>query len=593
MADVTRDSYQDSKNYEELIFQRRKDVLDAELNEAQRIARARAVRIGLAGGYLQGGAVDDGCLVVADGATANQLTVKAGTMMARGHIVQLSADETITGLTTPGVDRIDDVWLRLTQLEVNSSTDSNIRVLALGETALRYQLRHEFVVDEGAAAPPASTSNPPWLGGTWCLRIARVYRAAASATIAASRVVDMRMPSEAVRTAQDRNLTILAKGIGWTSGNVLSIAELEVYVPGETGRFSMTNVSVTCGSSKDAVGWLATAPGNSLRRNLNGQVIAYATTATHIADKIDTVTAIDALTSIDSVPGHILVLGVRIGDQFVWRNGHVLNYGDYVHHLGAPGSMRSRSESVYSPLLVGRDPSTGAARSIVDHNGYRTGQVSEWVEDWRTSGTTEPAGWAFQASTSGTRAYSDPISGFPYRHVLISTGTTAGSSPLLATNYITYIDADRTAVLEWDLRTGADVDTGSSMDLTTGWIFSNGGSNNHGVFFRFNPDVNANVLAEIAGSSTSQTSSGVAVAINTTYRLRIEICGDNAHAGSNFLARFFINGALVHSATFSSPVADAVRLAHQIDNNGGVTNYQVRVGPMRGNWNWRLTPDEL
>lgn len=588
MADTTRDSYQHDKNYVEVVIQRGKIVLDAELNEMQRIAQAR---LHLAMRAILGDSVyseDDGGRVTSDGATANQLTVKAGVVVVDGHVVNIDADILVTGLSTPGSARSDDVYIQLDSVEIDSVEDESIAAQAIGETSLRRQLQVSIVVDQGAASPPSSTSDGvTYLGGRKYALLARVYRAAATAIIDPAWCVDQRAGNLQKLLLQDRNLTFSGTNITW-DGTTLSIGTLTVALPDSTAVYNLTALSVTL-TSGQAAGWIGSSPANTLRRRFNSVDIDNGATADSNTDVLTTVASLQSL-SAGARGNGILVLAVCVGSTLILRDGTCLLPGDTALYWGRSNGLRSPATTNYAPLLIGRDPYTSAPRSTVDHLGYRLGQVQEWDESWRTTGTTDPAGWAFAGA--GARSYNDPTADLPYRNVNINSGT-ATNAGILTSVPIGYVGADQTFVAEWEVRTGSVGSGATAIQHKFIVKFSHAAAWDYYVGLSALPST-ANWTAEVITGSTSQTSTGVAVAANTTYRMRIEIIGDNNQSGSGFLIRWFINGTLVHSLTTSALSADVIRLEASVTNPAaGPASYAVDLSPIKCRWNNRLTPDTL
>ncbi len=273
---------------------------------------------------------------------------------------------------------------------------------------------------------------------------------------------------------------------------------------------------------------------------------------------------------------------------YAWAS--YLNDGD----LRGKHTIRQTDESTYTPLVAGLDPGTGNRRATIDHNGFRMGQVTDYRQDWNTSGTTEPPGWTF-AGTNGTRAYNDPSSNMPYRHVQLDVPATNNSSASLTSQYIVYMDLTRTFVVEWDARTHSAIDSGVAMQYTALVIRDNGGAADRYIGFRCNTDGNTDievVLVDSGGPSTV-VDTNVAWAINTTYRFRIELVGDTNHAGSNCLIRCFINGNLVYSATTADFNTDKFKLQHSLTNGNPGSAYRLFLGPIRASFNHRSAPDNL
>jgi hypothetical protein len=273
---------------------------------------------------------------------------------------------------------------------------------------------------------------------------------------------------------------------------------------------------------------------------------------------------------------------------FNWLHFRTFEWCQYVNDgdLRGKHTIRAVDETTYAPLLAGLDPSTGAIVSTIDHNGYRLGQITEWDEHWRTTGTTEPPAWTWTPTGGATRAYNDPTAQMPYRHVAIGTGA-AETNGLLTSEYLGYLDDDKVVVFEQDIRTGGAIDSGVSMILN--WrIAINGVINSVGIQGKPDDHANWRTLGETAQDL------GVAIATTTTYRFRIEIAGANRHDSTDYRVRWFINGALRRSTTIAF-TGDKFKASLYLENPlaGPGGGYSMTAGPLRVRFNHRASPDNL
>lgn len=177
MADIIKDSYNESNRFSKVIFQRAKDVIDFELNEAQDDLRIDKYRSAFAIGGQ--GSPDVGLFVEASGA-ANQVTIKAGHFDFQGAHLLFPSDTVFSALTTnPGPSsRVDRIYASLTEVEVADPEQMS----ELGETTRRRQLVVTFGVAEGTAIPTDSAEDF-WAGGTKYVELSAITRAAGVATI--------------------------------------------------------------------------------------------------------------------------------------------------------------------------------------------------------------------------------------------------------------------------------------------------------------------------------------------------------------------------------------------------------------------------
>jgi len=187
MADVTQNTFDESKKYDKVTFQRGRNVLDSELNELQDNARVMLYRQMQALFGSTELSVKSAVSFAVTGGT-NQITVAAGVGSAYGYIISQTGSVNVSGLTTPGGARTDCVWLSISESEIDSVADTTIATAALGETTRRAKLVIGWGVTENSLTTPASTGEP-WAGGTVYIRVALLSRTA-SATVSDSMIYD-------------------------------------------------------------------------------------------------------------------------------------------------------------------------------------------------------------------------------------------------------------------------------------------------------------------------------------------------------------------------------------------------------------------
>lgn len=286
---------------------------------------------------------------------------------------------------------------------------------------------------------------------------------------------------------------------------------------------------------------------------------------------------------------------------FNWLGLHTYNWAAFVDAFFTSGgsavgeaTLASSAEATTAPVMSFSDYKA-KSRQHIDHLGYLGGQVTNWYEQWRTTGTTEPALWTYGGTQ--TRAYSDPDANMPYRNVAMTLAASASVTVFLDSAPVAYIDNDRAYVAELDVRTGSSNWTGTNI-LQFKWMvqFSHSAAWDQYVALQLNPNNQANVTANTVGMATgnTQTASAVAVAVSTTYRLRMEIIGSNcsSQAAGTYTARFYVNGALIATHTFTiTQNTDKIRHEIGLSNGGTALAGSVQVGPIRSSWNHRLTQD--
>jgi len=195
MADISKNSFDPTKDYRKVIYQRDRPVLDFELNESQDIQRFQQewlVRHANGDFYL-----GDGFLVHpvdSPELRGNRVVVRHGSVVHMGRRVPLDADYTIgdddSPLTTPvGEDREDIVYVKYFEEEVTSVDDPDIVDPEFGqETAIRLKVRALVKVEEGGPLPC------PALGET-VFEIARLHRKSGVTAITVDQIEDTRSRS--------------------------------------------------------------------------------------------------------------------------------------------------------------------------------------------------------------------------------------------------------------------------------------------------------------------------------------------------------------------------------------------------------------
>lgn len=147
---VRQNSYSEAARHLAVVFQTGKPVQEYEINEAQfdvlnMAASAVKHSCGSGVGYYSPSLGSP---------AANQLQVFPAVYVVDGIYVDQTAPVTITGLTTPGASRTDNLYL---ELQIQEIDDPN-PISPLGVTSKRKQLSVSFKVVEGGAVP-ASTGR--------------------------------------------------------------------------------------------------------------------------------------------------------------------------------------------------------------------------------------------------------------------------------------------------------------------------------------------------------------------------------------------------------------------------------------------------
>jgi len=210
--DISRDTFPTNKpkNYSRVTIQQGKSGVDAEINEA--LDQQNFERRQLSDDLIVDGAISSGFLVVGTGAV-NQVNIMAtgsaqdGITVGRirlnnwrldlpvdftstdaGHYALTGSNYyTLTGFTTPGVDRIDLVYLEAFEEDIDSSIDSYlIDPVITTECAIRKRVKYILQIAEGTTVIPSLGA------GHYGLRLATIARHASVGTIVAGDVTDVR-----------------------------------------------------------------------------------------------------------------------------------------------------------------------------------------------------------------------------------------------------------------------------------------------------------------------------------------------------------------------------------------------------------------
>lgn len=373
--DVTRDSYDESKNYVEVVFQRNKDVLDAELNELQRNIRVTSYRGFRAALGDSGGAIGSGFAVQANG-MANQLVFKAGVYIFLGYSLELLSDFTYGGLTTPGANRTDTAWVSIQEDFIDPGVDPNIAAAPLGETTQRKRLIVTVGVTENSSGTPDDGSGGMPFRSTATVRAAKlatIYRTMAVATITQAMIVDRRVQVAQALGARDRNTFFTSTSITW-DGTDLVITGLQVRMPaqGSSSSVVISGSATVAPSDGQGIGWI----GGSYPYRRQLQVATNLTAPEAAAQSPISVGNLHTM----AVDDNVMLIGIRSGNNILLRDGTVLRPGD---RLGGWGSAPSyiNPNSSHQPMLRFFD-SDNKLRSTIDHNGFPGGEYVEMSEHW-------------------------------------------------------------------------------------------------------------------------------------------------------------------------------------------------------------------
>ncbi len=227
------------------------------------------------------------------------------------------------------------------------------------------------------------------------------------------------------------------------------------------------------------------------------------------------------------------------------------------------------------------------------------------ISQIRVTQITDPEGWQLTTNNilSGTiagmsRAYTDPAVDFNQRAVTIKAplnNFSSGVGAFTPVTYETFLGPDVAYVQEWMVKTGTITAASNVRVFALGVQFSNSGANDKFVYF-FNQNTTANWQVRVVGSTTVDNDTGVAIAANTVYRMRLEINGSNVStAGVNaFRIRGYINGTKVVDVISNTIVNDLIRPYFKAGTTAGSSGpFDFKIGRLRRAWNHLLAGDNL
>lgn len=213
----------------------------------------------------------------------------------------------------------------------------------------------------------------------------------------------------------------------------------------------------------------------------------------------------------------------------------------------------------------------------------------------------DPEGWFWTPSTatggvSCRRTYSDPTADINHRSLsLLGQGAGVETGVMATEAYEGFLNADVAYVQEFVLRTGTIAGGGNVRQFAAGIQNNNGGAGNRFIYF-YNQNATANWQLRVVGSATADNDTGVAIAANTVYRMRLEILGSNVSTAGvgNFRVRGYINGVkVVDVISTTLPAADMIRPYFLVGVTGAGGPYDYSVGRVRRVWNQLLAGDNL
>lgn len=184
MANISRDSFSESKRYDKVILQQGVPLTDYDFNESQDIQRTKLRRV--IKELFGDGALGDGFKVL-QASTPNQtVIIKAGTIYVQGYRVTLDANTTVSMPAAPtSGTRIDMVYAEVTEQEIDATIDPDIvhpKLVGVKPTA-RVKISVAFKVETSV---PVDTTTVKYY------KLAEVTRAANDNAISTAEIKDSR-----------------------------------------------------------------------------------------------------------------------------------------------------------------------------------------------------------------------------------------------------------------------------------------------------------------------------------------------------------------------------------------------------------------
>jgi microcystin-dependent protein len=194
-GDYSRFSFDETKNYLMVLKERGVPLLDDEVNLIQEMTFTYLRRLTLA--TLGDGCFDLGFKIVERVGVANSFVVTAGRAVRDGWMVNCATNTNYESqpvappsLVTPGVTRIDNVYLDIYYDEINGTEDANSIDPTLGvQVGCRLKLNWRVLVAEGTSVPADGLDANDVFH--WRYKIATLNRTSSS-MITAAMIVDNR-----------------------------------------------------------------------------------------------------------------------------------------------------------------------------------------------------------------------------------------------------------------------------------------------------------------------------------------------------------------------------------------------------------------
>lgn len=241
-------------------------------------------------------------------------------------------------------------------------------------------------------------------------------------------------------------------------------------------------------------------------------------------------------------------------------------------------------------------------RFLVDHLGFPAGKFVHWQEDWAAAYTSFHSGpglsqpfigrWLGSIDAAGPSQVivnygSNELRSPAYR---IEMGTSGAEIRVFTRTIPVKADADTAMVMQWDecvhagtLNTFEQVGGLVPMSYCTGGVGSafSATAPNGCAFLRRTGDTNWFVYTK-NGGSPAFFDTGVAVAVGTPIRFRIETVGANVGDDSTARAIFYVNGVFKTSVAVGT-IADPAPMFETSKVSGGTIQRDIGLIDFRAN----------
>lgn len=262
-------------------------------------------------------------------------------------------------------------------------------------------------------------------------------------------------------------------------------------------------------------------------------------------------------------------------------------------------SPRSKTADWAIPMQLWRSAQLHR-RFGIDHLGLPMGRLQLWQQNWEgdefvtaagavlTSNARSDTGWRFHALQQGAGSSAvgiqDPgTAGFPQtRFAILFTGNTAGDYSVIEKSAACRFGNDVTFAMEWEHVFFSLPAYTYAMGFNDRASFVAGGHAAIAQFYGVGAVGNWRCQTD-NGTTLTDVDSGVALALGTRARFRIEYHGSILDDSGVERVLFFINGVLVANITTTMPSLAASTLATPFFgqlNSGGVTGV-MQIGTVR------------